>query len=246
MKIFNLYKTKLHPELDSLWQRPKKFVKNSDKTWFDKAPIGRDPLNNAMKQLSKNAKLSQEYKNHSIRATVVTNLDTKGFEARHIMATTGHKSEVSIKNYSKKCPSNKRKQMFDALSEKFVDNKKPKIEPSSTVTSPQKNEILQDPNFNLGMAQLETINDEDLCDIFGSDDAIETPDVLDIITQIEKENQVAVQNPQTMPQRQSASEQQSTNNTINIQTVQQRMRNMVPNMLFPHSNVTINYNFYNN
>ena len=47
------------------------------------------------------------YTNHSIRATVVTNLDENGFEACHIFGVTGHKLETTIRNYSKKCPENK-------------------------------------------------------------------------------------------------------------------------------------------
>lgn len=41
------------------------------------------------------------YTNHSIRATAVTILDKSGFEARHIMAVSGHKNEASIRSYSK-------------------------------------------------------------------------------------------------------------------------------------------------
>ena len=99
-----------------------------------------------MKTLSTNAGLSKEYRNHSIRATVITNLDEKGFEACHVMATSGHKSEVSINNYSMKCPSNKRKQIFEALAENLVENdsrseaKKTKCEPLDTVPVPQQNE----------------------------------------------------------------------------------------------------------
>ena len=72
-----------------------KTVKNRDPAWNDNSLVGCDPLNNAMKTLSKNSALSQGYKNHSICATVVMNLDKKGFEAHHIIATTGHKSEIS-------------------------------------------------------------------------------------------------------------------------------------------------------
>ena len=242
---------KLHPDHDALWQRPKKVVHNKDPVWFDKAPIGRDPLNNSMKNLSKNASLSNEYKNHSIRATVVTNLDNKGFKARHIMATTGHKSEISIKNYSCRCPTTKRKQMFDALNENFASEtpepvvKKRRNEPSSTVSAPDiklSSDHNTDANFNLAGVKLETINENDFSDIFAMDDNIEEDEVLKIITQIEKENSqnldVEVAKPQPEPVN------QGTSNMINISNVQQRLHNMVRNMNFPHSNVTINYHFH--
>ena len=112
--------SKLNPDCNWLWQRPKKKVHNADPVWYDNSPVGRDPLNNTMKNLSVNAGLSMVYKNHSIRATVVKNLDNKGFEARHIMATTGHKSEISIKNYVRKCPTRKMREMSDALAKSLI------------------------------------------------------------------------------------------------------------------------------
>ena len=54
-----------------------------------------------MKNISQEAKLSKCYTNHSIRATAVSILDKSGFEARHIMAVSGHKNETSIRSYSK-------------------------------------------------------------------------------------------------------------------------------------------------
>ena len=221
-------------------------MQNSDEVWYDNSPVGRDPLNNAMKTLSKNTNLSIEYKNHSIRATVVTNLDEKGFEARHIMATTGHKSEVSIKSYARHCPTKKRKEIFDALSENLVNQsenvaKRPKLELTETLSIAPS----EPPNFELEIKELETINPEDLSDIFAADTGIESPDVLDIITQIKKENQ-EIQQKET--QVQTAKLIPLANKTINfsnIQNVQQKLPNILPNMIFPHSNVTINYNFNN-
>ena len=58
-------------------------------------------LGKKMKVLSKEAKLSVEYTNHSIRATTITVLDRNGYEARHIMSVSGHKSESSLKSYIK-------------------------------------------------------------------------------------------------------------------------------------------------
>lgn len=53
--------------------------------------------------------LSTLYTNHCIRATCITNLDQRGIEARHIMSVSGHKSETSIKSYSR-CVSETNKQ----------------------------------------------------------------------------------------------------------------------------------------
>ncbi len=68
-----------------------------------------------MKNISKQAGLTKAYTNHSIRATAVTILDKSGFEARHILAVSGHKNESSIRSYSKTDLSTKRK-MSETLS----------------------------------------------------------------------------------------------------------------------------------
>ena len=227
--------SKLNHGSDWLWQRPKKKVQNADKVWYDNSPVGRDPPNNTMKNLSMNAGLSIIYKNHSIRATVVTNLDNKGFEARHIMATTGHKLEISIKNYARRCSTRKRREMSDALATSLIkDNdipvkKKPKIEPNRAESVPQNatagrsNDIPSQPNFDLASATLETINSDDLSQLFGiEEDILDTPDVLDIVTQIEKENaELAHTNPctvKTIP----PTTQPNTINVSNVSNVQQQ------------------------
>ena len=63
--------------------------------------IGERYLGDMMKKISKEADLSTIYSNHSIRATAVTILDKSVFEARHIMSISGHRSESSIRSYSK-------------------------------------------------------------------------------------------------------------------------------------------------
>ena len=69
---------------------------------YDKQVVGTNTLGSKMKTLSKHAQLSREYTNHSIRATSVTILDQCGFEVRHIMCISGHKSETSICSYTSK------------------------------------------------------------------------------------------------------------------------------------------------
>ena len=69
-----------------------------------------------MKTISKNANLPQEYTNHSIQTTAVTLLDHSNFEAHHIMRVSGHKSESSIRSYSRRLPESKQSEISDALS----------------------------------------------------------------------------------------------------------------------------------
>ena len=97
---FEKYLQHLNPVNDFLFQRPKKTTPDSD-VWYDNMVIGERYLADMMKKISKEADLSKIYSNHSIRATAVTILDKSGFEARHIMSVSGHRSESSIRSYSK-------------------------------------------------------------------------------------------------------------------------------------------------
>lgn len=71
---------KLNPKRDDLWQKPKTNLQGSEEVWFVNQVVGKDALNDAIKNLSINAGLSKIYTNHSIRATVISSLDEE-FEA---------------------------------------------------------------------------------------------------------------------------------------------------------------------
>lgn len=88
---FKRYISKLHPDLDALWQRPVNSYLASDQTWYCKMVLGVNPLSSMMSTISKRADLSTIYTNHSIRTTSVTIMDEAGFEARHIMRVSGHR-----------------------------------------------------------------------------------------------------------------------------------------------------------
>jgi hypothetical protein len=98
---FEKYLQHLNPQNEFLFQRPKKNTTADSDVWYDNMVVGERYLGDMMKNLSKQAGLSQQYTNHSIRATAVTILDKSGFEARHIMSVSGHRSESSIRSYSK-------------------------------------------------------------------------------------------------------------------------------------------------
>ncbi|XP_028412673.1 uncharacterized protein LOC114535592 [Dendronephthya gigantea] len=112
VKAFELYLAKLHPELFCLWQKPKSkehFTEASD-VWYCNVPVGKNTLGTLMSRISKDLELSQTYTNHCIRATAVSLLDDCNFEARHIMRVSGHKSESSIRSYSRRLSEMKQKQ----------------------------------------------------------------------------------------------------------------------------------------
>ena len=98
VRAFQNYLDKLNPACEWLWQRPKRIdkVTPDSKPWYDNIPLGKNQLGAMMKTLSAKANLSKTYTNHCFRATCITLLDQKGFQARHIMSVSGHKSEASI------------------------------------------------------------------------------------------------------------------------------------------------------
>ena len=96
-----LYMSKLPENCEILYVQAKtgKNFSVSDSSWYTMKPIGINTLGNFMKTISKRLGLNIHYSNHSIRATVVTLLSSKGLEARQIMRLTKHKSESSLRSY---------------------------------------------------------------------------------------------------------------------------------------------------
>ena len=126
--MFKLYLSKLNIRCQKLWQWGHQgYVHYNDNEWYESRPVGHDPIERFMKYLTKDAKLAaQNYTNHSIRATVIGTLDSKGFEAHHITAISSHKNESTIKTYAKKCPEKKKSEMYEALNETLIPPKKEK------------------------------------------------------------------------------------------------------------------------
>ena len=121
---FEKYISKLNPNQEALWQRPVStgnkatvgtFI-DSDEVWYVGTPLGKNTLSGMMPKISSQANLSNKYSNHSIRATCITLLDKAGIEARHIMRTSGHRSEASIRYYSHRLSDNKNRQISETLS----------------------------------------------------------------------------------------------------------------------------------
>ena len=217
-----------------------------DDEWYQNRVVGRDMCDRFMKlSLCKSLKLDGEYTNHSIRSTVITTLDKAGFEARHIIKLSSHKSETTIKEYSTRCPENKRKAMFDSLTNAIQPkNKKIKQKPeiaTSTVTKNQTpdlqlNDVKLDlPTFELQeIADFDTIDDELLVQMMTDHDKENTNDNINNNNNQTNPGEVAIQNQNVVQPPQ-----------INTQVINQNMlpQFRMPAMYFPNSNVTINYNF---
>ena len=213
----------------------------SNPLWYDKQVVGNDTINKFMSNLSTNAKLSKIYTNHSIRKTVISTLSDSGFEARHIMAISSHKSEATIKEYADKCPKNKHKEMFEVLSD-TINVPKHKQPPSATISklpAPSvQNPTNPQPQINFNIVDLFPFDEEQ-----DTDDAL-----LKFLETTETQINTASNNDmQLVPSVQNKSETPPTTKT-QIQTFNQNVnsstnRQFLPMMHFPHSNVTINYNF---
>ena len=129
-----LYVSKLHHKGKAFFLRPK-VVAPANGPWYDNMVLGVKSLEKMMKKISLDAKLSYSYTNHSIRSTCITILDQAGVEARHIMSVSGHKSESSLRTYSR-TSNEKRKQMSALLSEHTsgFPAKRSRNEPTSSIS----------------------------------------------------------------------------------------------------------------
>ena len=194
-----------------------------------------------MKFLYKDITLSRnDYTNHSIRATVITNLDKEGFEARHIIAVTGHKSESTIKQYSRKCPNNKKCEMYEALGSKLMQ-KKPRLDTKQGISVGNISESAQSnqnpPKNTKSDVQIvqttpDMINFNDNIDLLPFDETTDDM-LLKVLNDLETQN--SNKNPQA-----------TVTNTISNTSISAPVHvrpNLMPQMYFPHSTVTINYNF---
>lgn len=86
-----------------------------------------------MSSISKELKLSKLYTNHCIRATAMSLLDECNLDVRHIMRVSGHKSESSIRSYSRRLSEIKQKEISESLSNAcFNTSECASIVPAST------------------------------------------------------------------------------------------------------------------
>ena len=153
VKAFELYLSKLNPSLDSLWQRPKAFdnLNESDSVWYSNAPLGKNTLGSLMNTISVEYKLSKVYTNHCTRSTIyVSVLDNNNFEARHIMQVSGHKSETSIRSYTRQLTACNQREISHTLTSACAQ--------STTEIAPVSTEAGQSSSTNLPNSPVLTHN----------------------------------------------------------------------------------------
>ena len=112
---FQKYLDKLNPLQVAFFQRPKSLACSEDDHWYENKPLGVNTIANMMKTISKEAKLSQVYTNHCLRATTATVLANAGVSSRDICAVTGHHNEGSLKSYITATSFQKRNEMCGML-----------------------------------------------------------------------------------------------------------------------------------
>ena len=116
VKSFKTYMALLHKDCSAFFQYPSK-----DRNSYQNACIGKNPLGDMMKQISKYAKLSQVYTNHQIRKTTATALYRSGFGLKEITHVTKHKNIDSLKHYVGGPTYEDKKSYNDALL-KYAEN----------------------------------------------------------------------------------------------------------------------------
>ncbi|XP_071122342.1 uncharacterized protein KIAA1958-like [Mytilus edulis] len=114
---FVRYLEKRNPNCSALLQRPKDEFDENGNSWFQNKPLGKNTLGDMMTSISKAASLSKVYSNHCIRATCITLLNEAGFEGRHIITISGHRSEESIKSYCRDTTNKQKREMSKFVSE---------------------------------------------------------------------------------------------------------------------------------
>ena len=261
VQTWKLYTSKLNKASNYLWQKPRQgYVAYVDEEWFEQRIVGRDMLERFVKlSLSKSVKLDGNYTNHSIRARVISTLENAGFEGRHIITLSSHKHEASIKEYTTACPESKKKEMFQSLTNALLPKSSnaiiaPKSNPTATVSKPPDISDILDvkanlPTFNLQpIEDFSTIDDDILAnlvyDISTENDTNQTNDKDDQnkTVALASTNNVPQVNPQQIAP-QTVQTNQSSQYHTQVNTFNNPPNTRLPQMYFPHSNVTINYNF---
>lgn len=111
---FKKYIQKRNPASNFLFQQPRPRVKETDTIWYTSRPVGEKTITGFMKEISKAAKLSRVYTNHSVRASTVKILAHAGVPNREIMKITGHKCEASLDSYNADS-SDKQKRSYSGI-----------------------------------------------------------------------------------------------------------------------------------
>ena len=99
VQAYEMYISKLHPDNQALFAKPKNNFSLDSSIWYTREVLGKNTINDMMKNISKKAGCGKIYTNHCVRATTVTSLYQAGVDAQTICSITKHKSENTLKHY---------------------------------------------------------------------------------------------------------------------------------------------------
>ena len=144
VEAIRLYLSKIPRDCTCLFPKPLKKTRSKDNEWekesfwySDKQVVGKHTLNDAMKLISEEAELSAKYTNHCVRATVVSEMFSKGYTTEQIQTVTGHKRNDSVQRYIKRVtPSKKMKVSHDLSSSIHRTQNHDEIVPTDSTPGP--------------------------------------------------------------------------------------------------------------
>jgi hypothetical protein len=119
---FEKYLSKRNKKSGALFQYPKSTFTDDEKEWYENRAMGKNAIGNFMSVLSKKANLSEEYTNHCIRATTITELERYGFKDGGILSVSGHRNTAALKSYTSDSSVEVKCQMSDTLSSLTHEN----------------------------------------------------------------------------------------------------------------------------
>lgn len=110
--------SKTDPTAKALFNHCKTEAMNDlyENIWYSDRPVKKYQFSKFMCDISKNAKCKQRYTAHCLRASSIQALSDAGIELRHIMFMSGHRNEVSIRSYARKCSGNQKLAISKTLS----------------------------------------------------------------------------------------------------------------------------------
>lgn len=114
IKIIEFYLSKLSSENDFFWQRPLDSFYEDQANWYSNRKIGINTISQFMKRISSQLKLSNQYTNHSLRASAITILGRNSFQDTEIACFSGH-SSISALGIYKETSNSIKKDMSNCL-----------------------------------------------------------------------------------------------------------------------------------
>ncbi len=141
VKHFKDFIERLNPKCNAFFQRAKKKKYSPTGVWYDNAAVGYHTISDFMKTMSDKGGLSKPYTNHCIRKTCITALAEAGYEAKDIMAVTGHKNVQSLDPYLAEPSIKRKKGMSNALFEYGQDDDNTTDAADSSATTANRSDL---------------------------------------------------------------------------------------------------------